>query len=256
MGRRFDWRRAPHRALVLALALATATGAGADPAPIAEAYTAALAHPDRSENDRHRDTARRPAEVLALAGIRPGMHVADLMAGGGWYSEVLARVVGRDGRVYAQNNAVSASRYGRSLDRRLERVGLPQLVRIDRELEELRLPTASLDAVFLVQFYHDTLWMEVGRKAMNREVFQALSPGGIYLVIDHAAEDGSGDRDVKSLHRIDVDWVRRDVAAAGFELVAESALLANPEDDRTINVFDGDIRGRTARFALLFRKPE
>ena len=110
---------------------------------------------------------RKPAEVLALVGIEPGMTVADLMAGDGWYTEVLARVIGPEGRVYAQNNRISDRNYGARLADRLERSGLDNIVHLTRELEDPGLPEGQLDAVFLVQFYHDTYWMGVDRGAMK-----------------------------------------------------------------------------------------
>jgi predicted methyltransferase len=208
----------------------------------------------RSGQDRERDAHRRPDRILELAGLREGMVVADLMAGAGWYTEVLARAVGSAGRVLAQNSALSDSRYGSSLR---ERVVQPELRNVElrvEELGELRLQPASLDAVFLVQFYHDTYWMGVDRDAMNRAVFDALKPGGVFLVIDHSAEPGSGDRDVETLHRVDEALVGSEIRAAGFTLDAESDLLRNEADERDRKVFAGPIRGRTDRFVLKFVK--
>jgi predicted methyltransferase len=108
----------------------------------------------------------------------------------------------------------------------------------------------------MVLFYHDTYWQGVDRQAMLAGIMQALKPGGIFALIDHSAEPGSKDRDVKTLHRVDEALVREEVLAAGFELVAESDLLRHPEDDRTINVFDAALRGKTDRFVYKFRKPE
>ncbi len=215
-----------------------------------------LATPDRPEDDRQRDVDRKPAEVLALIDVREGMRVADLMAGGGWYTEVLARVVGPEGRVYAQNNQISNRVAGDRLTQRLAQSKLENIVRLDRELEDPGLPEGELDAVFLVQFYHDTYWMEVDRATMNRRVFEALKPGGVYCVIDHRAEAGSADRDTKSLHRVDPEIVTREVRDAGFVLEPAPDLLANPDDDHTTNVFAPEIRGHTDRFLLMFRKPD
>jgi predicted methyltransferase len=226
---------------------------GADSsAPIREA----LAHPDRPEADRTQDVYRKPEKVLAMVGVAPGMHVADLMSGAGWYTEVLARVVGSRGKVYAQNNRIAGGVYGKELARRLEHSRLPQVVLVDRELENLGLPDEQLDAVFLVQFYHDTLAMEVDRDAMNRGIFRSLKPGGVYCVIDHRTQEGSEQRNAADLHRIDPEIVKREVSAAGFALEIESDILGNPADDHTLSVFDESIRGQTDRFFLKFRKPE
>jgi predicted methyltransferase len=226
---------------------------GADlTAPIRDA----LAHPERSEADRARDIDRKPAEVLALVGVEPGMRVADLMSGSGWYTEILARAVGLQGRIYAQNNRISGQVYGKDLARRLRRSRLPQVVVLDRELEDLGLPDRHLDVALMVQFYHDTYAMEVDRSAMNREILNALKPGGVFCVIDHRARGGSGSRDSEALHRVDPEMVKREVLAAGFVLESESDLLRNPADDRTRSVFDDSVRGRTDRFLLKFRRPQ
>ena len=218
-------------------------------------FYAALTAPERSLKDRERDAYRRPDQILELAGIAEGMTIADLMAGGGWYTEVLARAVGPTGRVLSQNSALSDERYGSVLRERLARPGLANVELVVQQLDALRLPPSSLDAVFLVQFYHDTYWMEIDRSAMNRAVFEALKGGGVYLVIDHAAELGSGARDVETLHRVDERVVRDEILAAGFSLSNESPLLRNDTDLRSINVFERSIRGRTDRFVLKFVKP-
>lgn len=221
------------------------------------AIDAAVAHPDRPADDRARDAARKPADVLAFYGVEPGMTVLDLMAGRGWYTEILARVVGPEGRVYAQNNAYVVEKFADGpLTERLDRMSLPQVARMDAELEALSVSPGSVDVAFLGLFYHDTYWMELPRDAINRGVFEALKPGGVYAVFDHHAEAGSGTRDVKTLHRVERDLVVAEILEAGFVLDAESDLLARPEDDRTLNVFDDAIRGRTDRFVLRFVKPD
>lgn len=218
-------------------------------------FYAALTAAGRSSKDRERDAVRRPDQILELAGVSEGMAIADLMAGGGWYTEVLARAVGPTGRVISQNSALSDERYGSILRERLAKPELANVELVVQPLDALGLPPASLDAVFLVQFYHDTFWMEVDRSAMNRGVFDALKGGGVYMVIDHSAEPGSGARDVKTLHRVDERLVRDDILAAGFTLSNESRLLRNEADSRKINVFKRSIRGTTDRFVLKFVKP-
>lgn len=209
----------------------------------------------RSDDDRARDATRRPAEVLALAGIVPGMQIADLMAGGGWYTEVLARVVGPRGRVYSHNNAISKQRYGSLLRQRLRNSALSNVYPVSLELDQLEFPASSLDAAFLVQFYHDTYWMGVNRAAMNRAVFSSLKPGGVFLIIDHSAKADSGPRDVETLHRVDEEIVEKELLSAGFELVRKSDLLRNNRDNRSESVFDDSIRGKTDRFLLVFKRP-
>ena len=209
----------------------------------------AVADATRPGEDRSRDGNRKPADVLAFFGIAPGMKIADLMAGGGYYSHILSRLVGADGVVYVQNNKTALERFAdRQLSARMEATELGNVIRLDRELEDLGLPEADLDAVIMVLFYHDTYWMEADRPRMNEQILASLKPGGVFGVIDHVAEAGSGDRDVSTLHRVDPETVKREIIAAGFELEEKSDLLSNPEDDHTINVFNPDIRGTTDRF--------
>jgi predicted methyltransferase len=111
------------------------------------------------------------------------------------------------------------------------------------------------DVVMNVLYYHDLSFNDVDVPAMNAALYAALKPGGSYLIIDHKAEDGSGRRDVETIHRIDTALIPQELTAAGFELAAESDLLAHPEDERTLMVFDEDIRGVTDRAVFLFRKP-
>lgn len=239
--------------LLLAIAQASFILAQDDPAR-QQAIAASVNHPDRPATDKARDADRKPAQTLAFYDIRPGMKVADLMTGGGYYTELLARLVGPEGKVYAQNNKYS-SRYGKPVEQRIAEGVLPSTEYLVRELEELNLPEGQLDAVFMVLFYHDTYWMNVDRKKMNQQVLKSLKPGGIYAIVDHHAEAGSGPRDVQTLHRVDADLVKKELLEAGFEFVAESDVLRHPEDDRKTNVFLPNIRGKTDQFVFKFRKP-
>lgn len=225
-------------------------------ADAAAAIAAALASPDRPDEDRARDADRRPAEVLAFLGFEPGMVVADVMSGRGYYTELLARAVGPTSKVYAQNNAFVLDKFAReALDARLAHPGLDAVVRVEAELEGLGLPEGQVDLVWMGLFFHDTYWMQADRTALLASVMASLRPGGVFGLSDHHAEAGSGDRDVKTLHRVDRAVVLAEIEAAGFVLEAESDLLRNPGDDRTVNVFDDAIRGRTDRFLFKFRKP-
>jgi predicted methyltransferase len=233
-----------------ALAALEAQGLDGDD-PIA----ASVGSPLRPEKDRARDVDRHPAEVLRFFEVAPGQKVADLMAGGGFYTELLARVVGGEGQVIAQNSPFVVERYAeKPLTARLTRMQLGQVKRLDVDLDAMKLPK-DLDLALMVLFYHDTYWQEVDRAAMNRAIFDALRPGGIYGVIDHQAEAGSGSRDVKTLHRVDAVIVRREIEAAGFVWEAEFDVLKHPEDARDTNVFAPAIRGKTDRFIYRFRKP-
>ena len=136
------------------------------------------------------------------------------------------------------------------------RPGLESTVRWDHELDALELPRAELDAVLMILFYHDTFWQDVDRAKMNAGILAALRPGGTFAVIDHHAEVGSAARDAQTLHRGDAEQIKAEILAAGFEWVSESDLLRHPEDDRTRNVFEEGMRGKTDRFVHRFRKPE
>jgi predicted methyltransferase len=221
-----------------------------------QAIATAVNHADRPEADRSRDTARLPAQVLGFFAVKPEMTVADLMAGGGYYTEVLNHLVGDKGKVYAQNNSIALKRFAdKAMTERLKDGRLSRVIRKDRELEDPGLPEGQLDVVMMVLFYHDSYWMKVDRQKMNAAIFKALKPGGVYAVIDHHAQAGSGQRDVQTLHRVDAELVKTEILEAGFVLEAESDLLRNPNDERTINVFKPEIRGKTDRFIYRFAKP-
>jgi predicted methyltransferase len=224
--------------------------------PIPAHLADAMASPDRPAEDRELDQHRDPAAVLGFFGIEPGMTVADLMAGRGWYTEILARAVGPTGAVYAQNNKFVVERFAdKPMAERLARPGLENVKRWDRELENLELPAGQVDAVLMVLFYHDTYWQKTDRKKMLAEIYAALEPGGVFGVIDHHAAAGTGGTAVKTLHRIEAELVKKEILDAGFELAAESDLLRHPNDDRTLNVFDDKIRFETDRFIYKFVKP-
>ena len=224
---------------------------------VSDAIKKALAHENRPAGDKARDKTRKPGQVLAIAGIQEGQVVADLMTGGGYYAELISRVVGKKGKVYAQNNKIALGRFAdKAMKRRLEGRDLHNVIRYDKELEDLNLPEGKVDAVFMVLFYHDTYWMKVDRKKMNEQIMKALKPGGVFIMIDHHAAKGTKARDVKSLHRVDAEMVKGELLKAGFKLVGEYDLLRNKKDDHTINVFSSKIRGRTDRFFMKFVKPK
>lgn len=219
----------------------------------------------RPEADMQRDAGRHPAEILTFAGVQPGWRVADLGAGGGYYSRILSSAVGMEGEVVAENMDWIVERFP-SADE-----AIAALAEERDNVTRLVSPVPSildgydneLDAAFMMLIYHDQAWVQEGfeaptredRIAMNRSIFNALRPGGIYLVVDHRAEDGTGDSVIGDYHRIDEAFVREEIEAVGFELAGESGILSNPDDTRTISVFDPSIRGNTDRFVLLYRKP-
>jgi predicted methyltransferase len=215
---------------------------------------------DRSEADRALDAGRKPAELLRFLDLRPGMRVADLMSGGGYTAELLARAVGPTGVVYSQNNAFVTQRFAeKPWSERLATPAMKNVVRVDRELENPLPPEAkNLDAVVMVLFYHDTVWQNVDRDAMNRAIFDALRPGGEYVIVDHSGRAGTGTSETKTLHRIEEKVVREEVARAGFQLAGEAGFLGNPNDPRDWNdspMAAGARRGTSDRFVLKFVRP-
>ncbi|HRD27033.1 MAG TPA: class I SAM-dependent methyltransferase [Caulobacter sp.] len=220
----------------------------------------ALSDPARPEADRARDATRHPGEVLLFAGLRPGMKVVDLVPGGGYFTRILSRAVGPSGRVYAYvPDELTALAKGRPPSVAAF-VGKPPYGNSRMILQTLPAFGApeKVDMVFTAQNYHDMHLDFMGPadlSVVNRRVFAALKPGGVYIVIDHSAKPGSGLRDSESLHRIDAALVRREVEAAGFVFDGESRVLSNPRDPLTANVFDPSIRGRTDQFVYRFRKP-
>jgi predicted methyltransferase len=240
-------------AAATALLVAAAPCAAETPANIA----AAIAQPARPEADLARDTTRKPAEMLEFAQIRPGLTVIDVIPGSGYFTRLFAVSVGPKGKVYAYVPTEIAGKFDSEATARKVASAYPN---VEVEIEPLTSsPGAPIaDVVWTSQNYHDFHTPLLGSPdiaAVNKAVFNVLKPGGLYVVIDHVAEEGSGLRDADTLHRIDPETVKSEVLAAGFVLDGESTALANKDDKHTANVFDPSIRGRTDQFALRFRKP-
>ncbi len=267
---RNPWRRGPGprgRAtwiVLWALLVATTACRPAGPSAVVPAtttaYDAIVAAADRTPEDRALDGGRQPAALLAFIGVQPGWTVAELAAGGGYTTELLARAVGPTGRVYGQNNRFVRERFAeRPWSARLTRPAMRRVVRVDRELEApLPAEARNLDAVVIVLFYHDLFWFGTDRERMNRAVFAHLRPGGLYVVVDHSGRQGSGTREVQTLHRIEEQVVRDEIERAGFRLVRSADFLRNPTDPRDWNAAPraaGGRRGTSDRFVLAFVKP-
>ncbi|HEX6995641.1 MAG TPA: SAM-dependent methyltransferase [Gammaproteobacteria bacterium] len=211
----------------------------------------------RSAEQRARDVNRKPAEVLTLIGLDEGDRVVEFASFGHYYTTILADAVGPSGHVYMVDMPWT-DRFGgeaaRAFDAAHDNATYTQV-----HYNEMTLPT-DVDVATIVLFYHDLMREDpeetVDTADMNRRIYDALAPGGTYVVIDHHAEEGSGWREAMTLHRIDKQTVIDEVTAAGFELETDSDLLANPADDRTLNMRDPQIRGETDRFLLVFRKPQ
>ncbi len=234
--------------------LAIMGAASAAPAP--SAINAAVADPARPASDTQRDALRKPAEMLAFAGIKSGMKVMDMIPGGGYFTRLFAKAVGHTGYVYAFQPAEwDAFLKGKEPPVNAVALSYPNVTVLKGPINDLKAPV-PLDLVWTAQNYHDLKNEKPADTALvDKAVFNALKPGGIYIVLDHSAEKGSGIRDTNTLHRIDEDVVKQEVTAAGFEFVAESNALRNSADSRKIAVFDPSIRGHTDQFILKFRKP-
>lgn len=217
-------------------------------------YAAALADPRRPADEVARDAARAPAAMMEFVELRPGDKVADIRPEEGYFTRLFANVVGPNGRVYAFVPTRTAARET-PLAQGLA-AAYPNVVAMEGALDAMTFPE-PLDAVFMVQEYHDfhipAFGVDVNR--MNKAVYDALKPGGWYVVIDHSGRAGTGNTEVQSLHRIEGEFLKREVEAAGFVFDGESDAIRNPQDDRTINVFDERIRYRTDQFVYRFRKP-
>jgi predicted methyltransferase len=206
----------------------------------------------RPEDQSARDPNRKPAETLMLAGIEPGDHVIEVAGFGQYYTMLLAEAVGPEGHVdvydlpYTEQFAGAASRAFAAAH--------ANVTYHQEDYNAVEFP-ANVDAVLNILYYHDLKPNNVDTAAMNAKLLAALEAGGIYLVIDHKAEDGSGWRDAATIHRMGVETIREEVTAAGFELALESDLLANPDDDRTQMVFTPGVRGHTDQAVFVFRKP-
>ena len=228
--------------------------------PATQAQTpAAQAPAAQAPADALTDPAMKREEVIAFIGVKPGDRVADIIAGR--FIRALSAAVGPKGKVYAvqADEIVKAHpEVPPALEKITDQPAYANVEVIVAPINALGLP-GKLDAVFIRQNYHDLHDKFMGPAdvpAFNRAVFAALKPGGVYVVLDHAAQAGSGLRDTEGLHRIDPATVKAEVIAAGFKLDGESTILANPADDHTKMVFNPAIRGKTDQFLYKFRKPK
>lgn len=240
----------PFAILLAVIVAACATSSG--PVVVsAERAQAIVASPDRSDADRKNDERRKPAEMLAFIGVREGMTALDVSAAGGYTTELIARAVGPTGKVYGQTPRPDPRQ---RLAERAKKV--TNIVPIVRPLEDPAPPELAsngLDLVTLMFNYHDFGHMGVDRAQVNRAIFKALKPGGLYVIADHAGRPGTGISESGTLHRIEESFLRKEVEAAGFQLVAEGTFLRNPNDPRDKET--PDPAQPKDEFVLKFRKP-
>jgi predicted methyltransferase len=243
-------------AALLALGAATQGAYAARHGSIPKYITGAVADKARPAADTERDANRKPAETLAFAGVKPGDAVIELAPGKGYYTRLLSAVVGPKGSVTTVSGPLKPDAPPPAVQAIAADPHYANVHPTFQKLSEVKLP-ANADVVWTTQNYHDFHNIpDIQVATFNREVFDALKPGGSYFVLDHAAEAGSGTRETNTTHRIDEETVKQEVKAAGFELVGESDILRNKDDPHTGKVFEPPIQGHTDQFLLRFRKPK
>jgi predicted methyltransferase len=212
----------------------------------------------RAQQDVLRDSKSKGPDIVNLVGIKANMQVLDILGGGGYYSEILSDKVGKGGSVYLHNNKAYMPYVEKELNARLHDNRLNNVIRWDKEVDDLALKKESFDAVFFVLGYHDMYHTAEGW-SINKDDFlkqlgKSLKIGGKLLVIDHSAVVDSGTKHSQDLHRIDAGYVKKELAKKGYKLIKESNLLANSNDDRMSSPFSKEMRRKTDRFVLLFEK--
>jgi predicted methyltransferase len=245
-------------ALAVTAVLAAPAVLAADAVP---AYIqAAVADASRPAADKERDVNRKPAESVAFAGVKQGDKVGELMPGGGYFTRVLSKAVGAKGVVYAMAPTPAAPPAGaaprpNALATLAAEPGYGNIKLASMDVTA-KLPE-PVDVMWTSQNYHDFAnRSDADLAALNKMVFDALKPGGVFLVIDHASAPGAGKTATRTLHRIDPEAVKKDLAAAGFVFESESKLLQNPKDPHSAAAHDASFRGMTDQFMLKFRKPK
>ncbi len=247
------------RPMLLLAAMLLAGGAQALAGPLPSPIAAAAADPARA-SDKPNDARRHGPELMAFARVKPGDKVLELIPGGGYFTRLFSRTVGPRGHVYAiwpKPYADEAAPDVAALQAAAAKTPWGNISVMVQPAAELTAPE-PVDVVFTSQNYHDYPDKFMGRidpMVLNRAVYKALKPGGLYIIVDHAAQAGSGMRDTDTLHRIDAAIVKKQVLAAGFKFDGESQLLRNPADNHTLLVFKPEVRGKTDQFIYRFRKP-
>jgi predicted methyltransferase len=234
----------------------TSTASGSKNAWTSEALATALSTPTRPQADRDRDADRKPAQLMTFFGVQRGMTAVDVMASGGYMTEVLSIAVGPTGKVYAQNPVAflqyNNGMYGKAIGERVANNRLPNVTRLDGELSTIA--PNSIDVAVTALNLHDIYNRDPKQaQAFVKAVFDALKPGGVFGVVDHVGVAGS---DNAKLHRMTKQQAIDVAKAAGFTVEAESDVLAHASDDHTKGPFDPSLRGKTDQFTLKLRKPK
>ena len=244
----------PALAALALIAAAPLAQAAAPPAFVAQA----VADPSRPKADTDTDAIRDPADTLAFAGVKPGMTVAELFPGGGYFTRMIIDIVGPKGQVTSIENAGWKSAVAAD-HKAFDQLARPNLALDVEPFGQLKLPAGKADLFWITQNYHDLKIAEYGAvdiAQFNRAVFEALKPGGVYVIVDHQANPGLTLAQIAVLHRIEKSVVIAEVTAAGFKLAGEGKFLAHPDDDHTKPIFDKAVQGKTDQYALKFVKPK
>ena len=241
--------------LLLCSLLALTTPVFADPN-----LDAAIASPTRTADDRERDARDKPAEVMAFAGVKPGMVVADIFSAGGYWTELLSGAVGPTGKVLAINNVPYANF---AKDEIKARFGDGHLKNVEPHVVEasyMYIPAKSVDLAVIVMAYHDVYWIEeknnwpqINTDGFVESVKRMLKPGGRLLIIDHNAAAGTGNEIAGKLHRLNEDWARKSLEKHGFVFEKSYDGLRNKSDPLDKHVYDPSIKGKTDRYVHLYR---
>jgi len=247
----------PFATLLAGLMLAAPLQAAEIPDNIAKAVAA----PERSAKDRERDVRDKPAELLAFAGVKPGDKVADVFGGGGYWSEIFSRAVGPSGSVTLVNNEGYAAFAKDDIKARFAGGRLTAVKQVVAPTDNLGLGKDQYDLIEIFMSYHDIYWVDekegwpkIDADNFLRQLHAALKPGGHLLIVDHAAKEGTGSSAAQTLHRIDEAFAKKDFTSHGFVFEKAFTGYRNTADDHTKMVFDEAIRGKTDRFAHLYRK--
>ncbi len=239
--------------MILAAGFASTASYAAD--KVSAEIAAAVADPGRPAVDKDRDANRKPAETLAFAGAKSGEQIVDFLPGGGYFTRIFSKLAGPKGHVTALSPAGTPEKYTAAAKAIAADANYSNVTAVQEKVADL--PAGSIDLFFTAQNYHDLHNIpNADVAAMDKAVFAALKPGGVFLVIDHAAPSGSGFQDTNTLHRIDEAAVKTEVESAGFTLAGESDILKNPADPHTAAVFDPSVKGKTDQFVLKFVKPK